>query len=257
MTPDQILLAIKDLQLPEALAYLAANKILNLTKKGFESVRKAIQKKTAKKKVGFVPNKDENTFLKRVAEREYFREFGSILPNHKYSDFIRVGYLIAHLNKLGGQNNRQRVIEIRSSICQRPNGVFLIKIVNLVTTGAVVPVIDYLSELKKQKYDSEHIADIFNEIMLDWKKYAYFVKATTKMKEIITIIKRKVANDQRLIMIFSYGSAKDQTTKAVAQILKDKITEAYFYESKNNKEGDKEVHSSTFTLIESFNGTTE
>lgn len=233
-----------------ALATLAINKVFNLTQKGYESIRKLIQDKASEKKYGFVPNKDENNFLIRVAEKSYFREFGNLLPKHRYSDLIRVGYLLSHLNKVGGEINRSRVNEIRELIFKRPNGSYLIKIVNLVTTGAIVPVVDHLNDLKKKNYDTDFITGVFDEIIREWEKYAYFVKAETKEKEIIPVILNKMQNKLRIIMIFSYGSAKIPATKAVAQILNGNKNEGYFYESNNSIEGEKEVHYSTFSLME-------
>ncbi len=251
MDVEAIITAISRLDLKDTLKLLAGKKILDLGKKGYESIRKLIQDKTAEKKFGFVPNKEENDILKKVAEREYYLEFGSILPNHHYSDLIRVGYLVAHLNKSGKEVDRVRGDEIRGSIRKRPNGVNLIKIVYLVTTGAIAPVVDYLSDLKKKKYENDYILNAFDEIIIEWKKYAYFVKKEITEKIIVEIITHKMRNKQKLIMIFSYGSAKRNCTLAVAQLLKDQICEDYFYESKNNQEGDKEVHSSTFTLMDS------
>ena len=63
-------------------------------------------------------------------------------------------------------------------------------------------------------------------------------------------IKQKIANNQNLIMVFSYGSAKNNTTLAIAELLKAGVTKNYHYESNNNMEGEKEVHSSTFTLMD-------
>jgi ABC-type microcin C transport system duplicated ATPase subunit YejF len=125
----------------------------------------------------------------------------------------------------------------------------LIKIVNLVTTGAIVPVTDYLSELKKLNYDTNYLTQFFNEIIIDWNKYTIFAKSDDQVPSILHQIKVKLEANQKLIMVFAYGSAKLIATQAVAEILK-KDKGNYFYESKNNTEGDMEVHSSTFSLID-------
>ena len=186
MTPEEILSSIKDLPLKEVVKFLGAKGIFDLSKKGYESLKEFIKRKSSEKKYGFVPKADEGNVLVKVAEKQYFVNFAYVLPKHRYSDLIRVGYLISYLNKIGGSANRQRVEIIRESIRNIPNGHFLIKIVNLVS----------------------------------------------------------------LIMIFSYGSAKNNTTLAIAELLKEGVTKNYHYESNNNIEGEKEVHSSTFTLME-------
>lgn len=242
---------ISNLPLKAALAALAANKIYDLSAKGYESLRKVIHDKVSEKKFGFAPNKEELNILNKIAEKEYFKEFGVILPNHPYSDFIRVGYLISYLNKIGGESNRIRVEQIRSSVALRPNGHNLIKIVNLVSTGAIVPVVDYLFDLKKKKYELVYIMGAFDEIILEWKQYTYFVQVDTPVQKIIDEIKSRIVHNRKLIMCFSYGHATGNCILAVAQLLKDTASDGkYFYESKNSTEGDKEVHCSTFKLID-------
>lgn len=251
MELEWILRTIQSLPLKEALEFLFAQKIYDLGAKGYESIRRTIQQKNSEKKFGFVPNKDESNFLARVPEeRKYFTEFAQVLPKHKYSDLIRVGYLIAHLNKIGGEANRTRVRDLRDSISHKPNGSVLIKIVSLVTTGAIVPVVEYLAELKRKNYDTDHLTDVFDEIILEWEQYTYFVRAETTVAQIVQHVKQKIQTKQKLVMVFSYGSAKGPTTQAIAQLLKEGTTEGYFYDSKNNTEGEKEVHSSTFSFID-------
>ncbi len=250
MNPESIINAIKDLPLKEALGYLIVNKIFSFNQSGFESIKEIIREKVSSKKYGFVPNKDEGNFLVKASERQYYREFGRILPNHRYSDLIRTGYLVTHLNKLGGEANKQRAIEIKESVLHRPNGVISLRIVQLVTTGALVPVVDYLDELKKKNYDLEYLSNTFDEVINDWKKYACFIKSEMSETQINNLIMEKIEAKQKLIMLFSYGFAKKNTTRAVASILKNAACDEYFYESKNVNEGDLETHVSSFSLIE-------
>jgi hypothetical protein len=250
MDINAIILQIQSLPLKEALAFLAANKIYNLSGKSYSHLKKIITTKASKKKYGFVPNKNESTYLGRVRERVYYNEFIRLLPKHRYSDLIRTGYLISHLNKTGGRTNRTRVKNIRESICLMPNGAHNIKIVNLVTTGAIVPLMNYLDRLKKQNYDNDYILNYFDEFIINWKKITYFVQNKEKILSIYNQIKQKIKTQERIIMIFSYGSAKTNTTKAVAKILNEGSHEGYLYDSKNVTEGDKEVHASTFSLID-------
>ena len=247
MDPDQIAKAIETLPLREALSYLVARGILDLGGKGYDKLRKIITAKSHKEKFGFVPNKDEANILKTVVKKQYYSEFSSLLPKHKYSDLVRTGYLVSNLNKKG---DHKRVEGIRESICDGPNGAYLIKIVNLVTTGAIVPVIDYLSELKKKNYDNEYLEKSFEEMIGNWQKYAYFVQAGFSENEIYEHVKCQISLKRPLIMVFAYGSANLKTKKAVGRIITEGLSENYSYSSKDNKEGDKEAHSSTFQLIE-------
>ncbi len=198
MSPDEILVKIKDLPIKDILNFLAANKILNLGVKGYEKIRDLTQAKASEKKFGFVPNKDEGNILLRISERGYYAEFSKLLPQHQYSDFIRVGYLISQLNRIGGEPNRIRVNQIREGVSQRPNGGFLIRIVNLVTTGGIVPVVDYLSELKRKKYDQNYLAQEFDEIIHEWSKYAYFTTSAMGEEIIFNTIRTKMENSQKL-----------------------------------------------------------
>jgi hypothetical protein len=253
MNPSQIealIPVIQSLPIKEALVLLISKKIYDLSKKPYESIRKIIQEKASLKKYGFIPNKEEGDFLKRVPEKVYFNEFSSLIPKHEYSDLVRTGYLLANLNRKGGIINRNRITDIKGSVCQRPNGAYLIKVINLVTTGAIVPVVDYLCELKRKGYDESYLKNSFDEILIDWKKHAFFVKAEYEVSEIKEAIKSRIKNQQKLIMVFSYGSAKNNTTLAVAELLNTGQKEGYLYESKNSKEGEKDVHVSTFVLLD-------
>lgn len=153
------------------------------------------------------------------------------------------------MNKIGGENNRKRIEEIRSHVGGVSNGKNLLKAIKIVTTGAIVPVVDYLGELKKEGFDEDYMTHEFDEILNNFGKYSIFVKATESEHEVFNKIEEKMLIQQKLIMVFSYGSAKINTTKAVAKLLKNKIYEPYFYESKNNKEGEKDTHSSTFRIL--------
>ncbi len=247
MDLDSILKTIANFSLKETLTYLGSKGIFSVAKEGFSSIRKAIQEKVNSEKFGFTPDKEESNRLIKISQKEYYKEFERLLKKHPHSDLIRVGYLVSSLNKIGGNKNRVRVKEIRDSVYNRPNGAKSIRIVELVTTEAIVPVIDYLSELKKRNYDTPYITEAFNEIVNNWNSYTIFVKAEHDTEKIVEQIKFKIKSKQKLIMIFASGSAINSATKAVAEILKEK--DDYFYESKNNLEGDIEVHVSTFTLI--------
>ncbi len=253
MDPDeikQIVSTIRDLPLDAGLKFLAFKGLLDLGKQGYESIRSIVREKVSKRNFGFVPNATEDNYLGKVADKAYYREFHSVLPKHRYSDLIRVGYLISFLNKAGGNKHRQRVDEIREQIKNTPNGRHSIKIINLVTTGGIVPVVDYLGELKRNNYDEDYRNNVFDEIISDWKKYSIFVEAETKEEDIMKLIEFAMLDKQKLIMVFARGSAKECTTKAIAEMLKKPISNGYHYDSKNNTEGEKEVHSSTFSLMD-------
>src|SRR3989344_5657802 len=169
MTHDQILNAINNLPLKDALTFLAANKIFDLGKSGYEKIARVIKEKTNEGKYGFVPSKKEASFLQGTVKKGYFHQFNQILPKNKYSDYVRVGYLIANLNSQGGETNRAKVKAIKASVVSRPNGFHLLKVVNLVTTGAIVPIVDYLQELKNKGYTADYISNAFEEILNEWK----------------------------------------------------------------------------------------
>ena len=250
MVLDQIaniINAIADLPLKEALKFLKAKNIVDLGKTGYEKIREIIRTKNSEKKFGFVPNKDEANFLTTVSKKPHYTEFNSLIPNSKYSDFIRIGYLVRSLNKKG---NHHRYPEISEYVAGQPNGAHLIKVVNLVTTDTIVPVLDYLLSLKRKNYDSAYIKSAFDSILNDWMKISYFVRAEFSEDQIYREVKTKLSNKQKIIMVFSYGSANENTTRAIAKVQNEGLAEDYSYSSKNDKEGEKKVHSSTFTLRE-------
>lgn len=250
MNIDSILDVAKNLELKELLAYLVANGIKNTTLQGYEKVRDLIRKRHSEKIYAFVPDKNEATKLLKFADNTYYRNMKECLTkDYKYLDIIRTGYLIVNLNKIGGEPNRSRVSDIKMNIGSRPNGHFLLKVVKLVTTGAVVPVAEYLIELKNKGYQTTFIQNTFEEIIFEFEKYTIFATGSEAVGEIKTHVLQKIQLAHKLIMLFSYGSATVNTTKAVAEILNQNLKGDYTYSSKNNKEGEKDVHVSTFVLI--------
>ena len=249
-TIESILRTIDGLSVKATLAYLSKEfHICDLAKNGLESIKDAIIRKTKTSKFGFVPNKEESNFLLRVSkEKQGYKEFTRILPKNHYSDYIRVGYLISNLNKIG--NKTEKVEKIREGISLRPNGAFLIKVVNLVTTGSIVPILDYLDELRRKNYDSNYLEHSFSDIISEWARYTIFIERTKTELEVYEEVKTRLQQRQKLVMVFAYGSAELTTVVAMARIIKESAHSGYFYSSKNTVEGDKPVHSSSFMLLD-------
>jgi len=251
MDLEHIIEHIKNLPLKEVLAYLASLKLKDLPRE----LKKIIQDKFNEGKYGFVPNPIEADILQKISNRHQFREFKHIIPNSKYEDAIRVGYLITRLTKTQTRNNDNviRIREIKDELRQRHNGYFLIRATTMVTTGTIVPAIEYLSELKRKGYDKENLDLEFEKMLNDWDDITLFVTRENDVDELIGIIDTKLSKeDRKILIIYAYGRAKYIATKAVAGILNSDVAEDYFYESKNNDEGEKEVHTSTFTKISKY-----
>ncbi len=247
---NSLIAQVKDLQIPEILKFLTKNGVTLAVLKKSDDLIALIKNKQNEGKYGFIPNKKEGEILKKTKNRGLYKEFCELVTNKKHWDLIRTGYLISTLNKMGGEDAKKRIEEIKSIIVSNPNGAINIKICSIVTTGAITSIVDYLKTLKRKNYDQSYIDDVFNQIIYDWIKHTIFPKKEDTTEQIKQEILSKGTQKLSLIMIFSMDSAMQNTCYAVAEIVKDSLLKDYFYSSYNDEEGLHKVHVSTFTLID-------
>ena len=196
MTVEQILEHIKNLSLKEALIYVASQGIVDFSKAGYEKIKQFFVDKFNDGKYAFVPDREEALFLQESKNNPHYKQIEDLVPNYKYLDLIRTGFLIASYNKnidngVNPEKYRQRISQIKEQIAKRPGGGRLLKIVKFPTTISFSSAITYLQNLELNNYPIELLEDEFEELVEDWEKSSKFVKNTETLEGVTFFCKRQ------------------------------------------------------------------
>jgi hypothetical protein len=226
---EEILEAIRNLSLKDALVYLVSIGILNFVGKGLEKIKKAIQDKQNESKYAFVPNKAEANRLLSFARDPNYREVLLLVPNYRYIDLIRTGLLIAYYHEHDSSQNRDRVSEIKLQIAQRPNGTKLLKLANLPTTPFFSIILQHLHRLKLQGYTQNFLEDKFDELVQDWQKASKLVKTEHTIDDVISFCKRQIERRSEIFFLLGMKSASLTVEDALAKLISQKILKANKY----------------------------
>ena len=244
VTIEQILEHIKNLSLKEALIYTASQGIIDFSKAGYEKIKHFFVDKFNEGKYAFVPDKEEALFLQESKNNPHYKQIEELVPNYKYLDLIRTGFLVASYNKkindeINPEKYRQRISQIKEQIAKRPGGGRLLKIVKFPTTIYFSSAITYLQNLKLNNYPIELLEDEFEELVEDWEKSSKFVKNTENFEGVISFCKRQAEQKNRR---FSILGMHIKTVKIIEEAINQLVEESFFkdnnYKLKVSKSGE-------------------
>jgi len=202
----KILQAISNLSLKTALTYLVGQGIYGFSRIGYEQIKKVVQDKQNENIYAFVPSKNEALKLLELKNNEGYRAISLLIPNYRYIDLIRTGLLIDEYQK-AGRRFRDKIIVIKNQIAKRPNGRYLLKIVNLPTTPFFSIILEYLYDLKKRGYSDSLLIDTFSEIIDMWQDSTKFVESFDKIEDVIGFIKTQVAQNKSVFFVLGMKTA--------------------------------------------------
>ena len=231
MTPplDEILEAIRNLDIKEVLAYLVGIGVTGFAKAGYEKIKKVIQDKENECKYAFVPNKAEANYLLNFARNPDYREVSMLVPNYKYIDTIRTGLLIDYYHKHDSSNNRERVKQIKIQISRKPNGKKLLKLANLPTTPFFSVILQRLHQLKKDGYDSTFLEDTFDELVEEWTEKSKLVEATDTVNDVIAFCEDQMDKNSENFFVLGMRSASAKVEAALQEMLDDDVLDTKKY----------------------------
>ena len=226
---EAIVKEIINLPLKEALALLAAKKILDFSGKGYGEIKRVIQDKQNECKYAFVPNKEEAKNLLGYDSDPQYIAIEIIVPDYRHIDLLRTGLLINSYQKNPTRANTKRVSEIKKQIRNRPNGGHFLKIVNLPTTPLFSSIVDYLYQRKKEGYTNVALKDELNEIIETFDKMSLFVKTGSDKDIVIDFCKKHVKIKDEAFFILGMGLAGDVVLEAIQDLTKKKFFEKNQY----------------------------
>ncbi|MHA1916989.1 MAG: hypothetical protein ACTSUV_01595 [Candidatus Ranarchaeia archaeon] len=206
---------IAGLSLKSALAYLVSHGIYDFTKEGFEKLKKIIQDKYNKGKYAFVPDKNEIIILLELKNDRGYKGISLLIPKYKNIDLIRTGLLINNYQNNKTEKNEKRVKKIKLQIINRPNGKYLLKIVNLPTTPFFSLIVNYMYHLKLEGYSNSALEEKFNEIVNLWENNSIFVKQKTTTKEVELFIKKRISKSEPFFFVLGMRSVGNKIKKII------------------------------------------
>jgi hypothetical protein len=228
MNIDEIIVAIENLHVKEALLYLSAKGIRKISEKGYEKLKLVIQRKFDIPRYAFVPNKQEAEALKEFGKNPNYDTIKSLLPKYQHIDVIRTGLLLkSYIER--GESIRSK--EIKTDINRRPNGEKFMSIIHLVTTPHFSTVIAYLIQLKNDKgYSKSQLQGKFEEIVDDWEESHLPVRSGDSTKRIKDFCIKKMKEKRRNIFLLGMRNACDKIDKSMRELRDANAFEEYSYE---------------------------
>lgn len=224
-TTEEIADFILNLSLKDALAYLIANGVFNFAEKGFEKIKKAIQDMMNEGIYAFVPDKIEANQLLNFSKNPTFREVQMLVPQYRYIDLIRTGLLIDYYHKHNTKKDRERIDSIKIQISKRPNGLKLLKLVNLPTTPFFSIIVQRLHEFKKSGYPSNFLEDKFDELVENWNQTSLLVRTETTPKQVVSFCNSQIEKKSETFFVLGMKSAAATVEYALKELTKHNVLE--------------------------------
>lgn len=230
LSPEEILDKIKNLNLIDALKFLAAQKISSFIGTGFAQIKKVVQDKQNKEKYAFVPNKKQALQLMEFGGHPEYKTVKLLLPAYSYIDLIRTGLLLRKYMDAPTPENQDEGKRIKAEIQHRPNGQKLLTIVRLATTPYFSMVLNYLYQLLQKSYTHTQLAEKFDEIVNSWDDSYLPVKSTQTQEEIEEFCRKQVTARKKLFFILGMKQAAANIQRVIEHLKADGFFEQNNYE---------------------------
>lgn len=168
------------------------------------------------KHIGFPVSAAQAEEFRKLADSNVYSSVKACLTGHWAIEPTLSGLYVDKLNK---ENRRSEITEIRNKV-HKKYGLDGIRIIDLATTGAIIPVLWYLTDLKQRKnYCATDLAIEFSKILENWKNISIFVEKETLQKEVEDKIVHYMVQEKPIFFVFSYGQvASKPAISAIAKL---------------------------------------
>ncbi len=173
---------------------------------------------------GFTPTPSEAESLKEISNNSTYLTFTRCVGRYEYNAFIRIGLLIYDLNETG---NKDRVDEIRKYVYSEHGNVPK-KIIQIASTGILLHVLEYLTNLRDEKNLScDTVREEFINIVTLWENVSIPVSLLDPEENIICLIKKIIG--EKVPIFFVYGAANAAYT---AELIVAKLNNVKLFSGK-------------------------
>jgi len=240
---------ILDKTLPELLKLVALQK---LTGKILDWATHRIKELWEKREYGFTPEPEVACGLQKISKSDAYKRMKECIGNYRFLGLIKLGFRADELNE---QGNAAAIAKIKTNVFEK-HGVEGIRILTMGTTGVLVGIIQYLSDVKlKNDYSQAIMADHFEKIIKNWMQITIFHQTEQGQKTLEKSILTHMKANYEIFFVFSMGTASAQATKVIAQLKKDEIIKknGYMFNLYSRKEvAGRVMHTWVFQNIKEF-----
>ncbi len=174
--PVEIPPDLLDKTLPELLKLVALQK---LTGAALEWAKLKIKELWDKREYGFSPEPEVAAGLQKISKSDAYKRMKECIGNHHYLGLVKLGFRAEELNE---QGNITAIARMKNNVFDN-HRIEGIRILTMGTTGVLVGIIQYLSDMKiKNNYSQAVMADHFEKIIEDWMQITIFHKAEQGQK---------------------------------------------------------------------------
>ena len=169
---------------------------------------------------GFTPTPSEAESLKEISKNSTYMTFARCVGRYEYNAFIRIGLLIYELNEIG---NKDRVDEIRKYVYSEHGNVPK-KIIQIASTGILLHVLEYLTNLRDEKnLSSDVVREEFINIVTLWENVSIPVSLLDLEEKIISSIKKIIGENVPIFFVYGAGNAATKAELIVAELNNDEL----------------------------------
>lgn len=215
MIPPDLYQELRTMGLSELLKLYAVG---NISKESLGWIRNKVKEIWAQKQYGFTPEPKIASELQQITKSDAYRRTKECIGNNPHLNVIKLGL---RMGKLTEEGKIETIDNIKNSVYTK-HGQDGITILNMGATGALMPIIQHLSDIKiKNDYDQTYMSDYFYKMLTDWKSITIFHQTEHGQEALTTKIKKYMDSHFEIFFVFSIGSAGGQAMKSIATIRND------------------------------------
>ncbi len=190
----------------------------NISKEALDWIKIRLKELWDKKQYGFTPEPKIASELQQITKSDAYQRTKECIGNNPHLNVIKLGL---RMEKLTEEGKIEAIDNIKNSV-YRKHGQEGITILNMGATGALMPIIQHLSDMKiKNDYGQTYMLDYFYRILKDWTSITIFHQTEHGQEALTTKIKKYMDAHFEIFFVFSIGSAGDQAMKSIATIRND------------------------------------
>ena len=197
---------------PELLALLNAGKI---SKDFIEWAGKKIKDSLDRKEYGFTPDVETATALKNITKSDAYKRMRQCIGPSSYLSVIRLSLRGEELSYNAG---KEEIDKVKNGVYKK-YGDDGITILNMGSTGILVPLIQHLSDLKIENNCSEdEMLHHFLEMVHNWDAMTIFHKTTDGRDDLVKKVSQYMNAQYEVFFVFAIGEASMQAKKAISSL---------------------------------------
>lgn len=217
-----------------------------------ESLKNKVKEFWLKSEYGVTINAEESESLKKISENDFYILFKKYLGSHWSLKLIKVGIYISELNE-EGKRERAKLLEDEAYKKYGPKGK---RIIQLASTGILVPVMQYLIDLKLNKGANILVLNNeFDKILGEWEKISIPIHRDSVEKVIADSVKEKMKTGYPIFFVYASGSASKIAQLTIAKMKNENVFDSYIFFLKNKVINGFEYCLWVFEKIENFEDT--